>query len=62
MSEIQAIRNTLINKVATVTGFTLKKSAKSTGGLSMSNKDMVANGLAHFVQQAKFRHSQLFTG
>lgn len=49
MSEIQAVRNTLINKVATVTGFTLKKSAKSTGGLSMSNKDMVANGLAHLL-------------
>lgn len=49
MSEIQAIRNTLIAKVTATTGYTLKRSASATGGLSVSNKDMVANGLAHLL-------------
>ena len=46
-------RNKLVAEVEQMLGLTLKKSASATGGLSVSNESMVANGFAHLLCNEK---------
>lgn len=51
MSQIRELREKLVKAVEATTGFTLKRASygTTTGGLSVSNKEPVANGFAHLL-------------
>lgn len=55
MSQIREAREMLVRKAEQVTGLTFKRAnyGTTTGGLSVANKDMVANGLAHLLCNSK---------
>lgn len=53
MSNVTHERLALVQAVEQKFNFTIKKSASSTGGLSVSNEDKRANGFAHLLCSAK---------